>query len=324
MPNSSPKNIGNLIEQIKQILDNNNYKDKYNAEKMNIRYDSNMLSRSTSNTVYVSPIYGGKKNTKSLDDKLYSDIKSILSERIGLIYSKKINFDRNDKLKIGNFSIFIKKPLKVDPLAKQKEQIKSIINNLNEAYGKSKGDTNIIKIKIGKDTYNILYSNNTVQSKETSDKCDVIIKTVSGDIFISLKDESQLQWSGVSDFKDDPEVENFIDYVKTQKNFSGFSRKILSTELCKKSMYGKDYSNSAVKGLNNVNYIISGDISFEPDQNNVYELKSTKAIYVNGQLPTNSDYPHLNTSSDTRRNDMNLPNTRVTIWPGRKGNNTLI
>ena len=89
-------------------------------------------------------------------------------------------------------------------------------------------------------------------------------------------------------------------------------------------MYGKDYSNSAVKGLNNVNYIISGDISFEPDQNNVYELKSTKAIYVNGQLPTNSDYPHLNTSSDTRRNDMNLPNTRVTIWPGRKGNNTLI
>lgn len=324
MSNSSPKNIGSLIEQIEEILNNNNYEGKYNAEKMNIRYDSNRLGRSTSNTVYVSPIYGGKKDTKSADDKLFSDIKSILSERIELIYHKKVNFDRNDKLKIGNFSIFIKKPLKVYPLAKQKEQIKSIIYNLNEAYGKSKGDTNIIKIKIGKDTYNILYSNNTVQSKETSDKCDVIIKTVSGDIFISLKDESQLQWSGVSDFKDDPEVENFINHIKTQKKFSGFSRKILSTELCKKSMYGKDYSNNAAKGLNNVNYIISGDISFEPDQNNVYELKSTKAIYVNGQLPTNSDYPHLNTSSDTRRNDMNLPNTRVTIWPGRKGNNTLI
>lgn len=323
MANILPKSIGSLIDLVKKILNNNGYKDKYNAENMKMSYNSNGVGRTTSTTIWVAPIYGGRKNTKDADDKLFSGIKKILSERIEMIYTGNYNFNQDDKLKVGNFFIFVKKPLQVDPLAKQKEQIKSIINNLNEAYAKSKGNTNIIKIKIDKDVYDILYSSNTVQSKETSDKCDVIIKTVSGDIFISLKDKSHLQWSGISDFKDDAEVTKFVDDVKTQKKFDGFSRKVSDTELCKKSMYGKDYSTSAVKGVNNVNYIISGDISFEPDRNGVYELKA-KAIYSNGQLPTNSGYPHLNTSFDSRRNDMGISNTRITIWPGKKGNNTLI
>jgi hypothetical protein len=160
----------------------------------------------------------------------------------------------------------------------------------------------------------------------SGDKADIKIKTLNeGDVYISLKGNTQLQWGGVSYFKENKTVKEFgdilIERMKGGKPIHGVSKKINNdVDLIRKSLYGIDYGKPSF-GLNNVNHIIKGErLSYEK-KNGVMVLTTNKVIYNSGETQTlqTNDYPYIQSSNDRSRNDLGFANTRITIWPGKKG-----
>lgn len=273
--------------------------------------------KSTSRRVYIIP--------KSLDqhtnlmDKIENELKQNPSTS-----SLKIDKDvRKNLITLGTFSIFVKPYSNFNPKRVEDKQIQTlfkIFNNLDNSVGSP------FKIKIGKKIYEIdLQKNGTntitkgtrIDGRET--KSDIIIKTEnSGDIYISLKGNTSHQWSGVSDFVKENDVKNFATNLILKKNKFGWCLKLTDNDLIKKSLYGKEYGSKF--GPENVNHIMIGEnIEYEQISNKDYAEISSIRTYDNGDIPIQSDFPHIQSSRDSKRNDLGFKNLRITIWRGSKG-----
>ncbi len=80
---------------------------------------------------------------------------------------------------------------------------------------------------------------------------------------------------------------------------------------------GKRVDGMAFFPINNVNHIIKGeDITYSNGS-----IRTNKIIYNNGELPTGTDSPYIQSNSSSGRNDLGFNNVRVTIWPGSRGQN---
>jgi|DEB0MinimDraft_6_1074348.scaffolds.fasta_scaffold72060_2 hypothetical protein len=303
--------IGTLIADLKNISGNDGkvhdvgYKD----------FKSGRLS--TSNRAYVVPNYKTQGNS---NQKLLKKIENGLK----LKYPN-LNISTSENLiKVDNLSVFVKPYSVFDPNRVEKLQVKKLLQILFDL-ANEKG--NPFYVKIGNKEYKIdidRYGNDIIQSIGTKgDKADIILKTSNfGDVFISLKGNETLQWAGVSDLLNQQEVEDFKDIMEQRsvqgKSVTGISRKIVDNKLIKKSLYGKDYESANTPfGVNNVNHIIKGeDITYSNGS-----IRTNKIIYNNGELPTGTDSPYIQSNSSSGRNDLGFNNVRVTIWPGSRGQN---
>jgi len=200
---------------------------------------------------------------------------------------------------------------------RQVRKINDIIWKLYESPGPT-------SFKIGNKTYTITnFNQNTVrQIGSKGDKTDCVIATDSGNVYISLKGDTHQQWSGVSDFANDPIVDNFANKLKQIKSQNPNSKDeyhmSISDDLILKSVYGKDFNSILPGSENNVDHILIGEgITI----NRTGEITANKT-YNRGDIP--SPRPHIvsrNTGpGDKNRSDLGIVNTRVLIWPGVRSN----
>lgn len=307
--------IGTLISIIEKIVGNDGIVSP-------IKYRG---GKTTSNTVYVIPNF--KKSTTQhvvLMQKIEVGLRNHSTTHPLSIQT----LNRENKIKIGSFFIFIKPYSKFNPKRVQQKQIKTlfgIFNHLDNIEGSP------FKIKIGKKTYEIdlqkhglgtINEVKTIGGKER--KSDMIIKTENaGDVYISLKGNTSQQWSGVSEFKLDLEIQNFQVLLHRRqfqnKSIHNVCKPISQLELVNKVLYGKDYSSGSF-GYDNVNHIIRGEnIKFYNIPGKNLTIIKGLRIYDNGDRVMMKEYPHIQSSNDSKRNDLGFPKTRITVWPGRKG-----
>lgn len=307
--------IGTLIDIIEKIVGDDGVVSP-------IKYRG---GKTTSNTVYVIPNF--KKSTTQNDILMKKIEVGLRNDSTTSSLSIQI-LNRENKIKIGSFFIFIKPYSKFDPKRVERKQIKTlyeIFNHLDNAQGSP------FKIKIGKKTYEIDLQKHklaTIQEVKAiggrERKSDAIIRTENeGNIYISLKGNTSQQWSGVSEFKDDLEIQNFQVVLHRRKfqnkSIHNVCKRISQLELTNKTLYGKDYSSGSF-GYDNVNHIIIGeDIKFYNVSGKDFTVIKGLRTYDNGDRVMSKDYPHIQSSNDSKRNDLGFPKTRITVWRGIKG-----
>lgn len=306
--------IGTLISDVKEIIG----KDGVVSP---IGYNGAKINRSTSSRVYVIPNYKTQNNSnKDLIVKIENELKEKYPN-----LKIKLNPSKKDLISIGDKTVYIKPFSKFNPLRVEKTQINTlykILHDIDNSFGSP------FRLKIGNTEYKIdmRLENVIEQVGSKGDKADIKLKTLNeGNVYISLKGNTQLQWGGVSYFKENKTVKEFgdilIERMKEGKPIHGVSKKINNDAyLIRKSLYGIDYGKPSF-GLNNVNHIIKGErLSYEK-KNDVMVLTTNKVIYNSGETQTlqRDDYPYIQSSNDRSRNDLGFANTRITIWPGKKG-----
>jgi hypothetical protein len=212
-----------------------------------------------------------------------------------------------------------------DPATKSKVEDRQVtkLNNIIWKLYESPGPT---YFTIGNKTYTITnFNQGTVrQIGSKGDKTDCVIATDSGNVYISLKGNTHQQWSGVSDFADDSNVQDFSNKLKQIKSQNPNSKDeyhmSISDDLILKSVYGKDFNSSLPGSENNVDHILIGEgITIDTNSNNTITANKT---YNRGDIPL--PRPHIvsrNTGlGDRNRSDLGIANTRVLIWPGIRNN----
>jgi hypothetical protein len=214
--------------------------------------------------------------------------------------------------------IYVKNPSKKSTVEdRQVQKINDIIWNLYSSPGP-------IKFKIGNKNYTITnYNQNTVKQIGTKgDKSDCVISTDTGNIYISLKGDMHQQWGGVSSLSNDPNVQSFVEKLKTIKTQNSNDKSEYYTEindnLILKSVYGKDYSPLGNSSQNNVDHILVGE-GITISQTG--EITANKT-YNNGDIP--SPRPVLISRNDKNRSDFGISNTRILVWPGVRNNSKKI
>lgn len=303
--------IGTLISDVKEIIG----KDGVVSP---LSYRGGVT---TSNRVYVIPNYKTQNNSnKDLIAKIENELKEKYPD-----LKIQLKPNKNDLIGVGNnLSVYVKPFSKYNPLRVEKTQINTlykILHDIDNSIGSP------FMLKIGNIEYKIdvRLGNIIEQVGGSGDKADIKIKTLNkGDVYISLKGDTQLQWGGISYFKENKIVKEFgdilIERMKGGKPIHGVSKKINNDfDLIRKSVYGIDYGKPSF-GLNNVNHIIKGErLSYEK-KNGVMVLTTNKVIYNSGEIETlrRDDYPHIQSSNDRSRNDLGFANTRITIWPGKR------
>jgi hypothetical protein len=277
--------------------------------------------KTTSKMVYVIPDF---KKSKMQHQVLMNKIEMGLIQDPNTSSLTISRNDRENKIKLGSFSVFIKPFSNFNPKRVEEKQIQTlfkIFNNLDNSVGSP------FKIKIGKKIYeidlqkngsNIIKKSTTIQGRET--KSDFTIKTENlGDVYVSLKGDSSQQWSGVSDFLGEQEVKTFVGKIISKPIKSGWCQKITDDTLIKKSVYGKNYGQRTF-GPENVNHIIIGEnIEYNQILNKDYVEITGLKTYDNGDNLIISDSPHIQSSKDSKRNDLGFSNLRISIWRGSKG-----
>lgn len=304
--------IGTLISDVKEIIG----KDGVVSP---LSYRGGVT---TSNRVYVIPNYKTQNNSnKDLIAKIENELKEKYPD-----LKIQLKPNKNDLIGVGNnLSVYVKPFSKYNPLRVEKTQINTLYKILHDI-DNSIGSPFMLKIGNIKYKIDMRLGNIIEQVGGSGDKADIKIKTLNeGDVYISLKGDTQHQWGGVSYFKENKTVKEFgdilIERMKEGKPIHGVSKKINNdNDLIRKSLYGIDYGKPPF-GLNNVNHIIKGErLSYEK-KNGVMVLKTNKVIYNSGETQTlkTDDYPHIQSSNDRLRKDLGFIKTRITIWPGSKG-----
>jgi hypothetical protein len=235
-----------------------------------------------------------------------------------------ISGTRNGRITISpdgrtNFThIYVRDPATKSTVEdRQVKKINDIIWKLYESPGPT-------SFTIGNKTYTITnFNQGTVrQIGSKGDKTDCVIATDSGNVYISLKGNTYQQWSGVSDFANDPIVDNFANKLKQIKSQNPNSKDeyhmSISDDLILKSVYGKDFNSTLSGSENNVDHILIGE-GITIDTTGTITANKT---YNRGDIP--SPRPHIvsrNTGpGDKNRSDLGIANTRVLIWSGTRSN----
>lgn len=308
--------IGTLIDDLKRIVGS--------QEVKNVSYDPTNVNKwaySTSFTAKVVPT-AITYNVSDISDKIIDELTNLVDNTTGQPKYSSVTQDPNKSNRIvvdNRFFVLIKDTSKYNPLRVQNLQI----NKLNSIF--SELDEQLespFTLSIGGNDYVIDTAFNggkILVSPSAKAKSDVILLTQNaGSVYISLKANSFQQWSGLSDFKDNALVKNFVESVNLQKQKTGWSRKVADPLLVNKFVYGKNYGGSF--GEDNVNHVIIGN----PGRIS-YRLVSGKAlltatqIYTNGETVANNIYPHFSTINSSDRSDFSVSNVRFYVWNGIKG-----
>lgn len=266
------------------------------------------------------------KNRISLE-KYKQDAKNIVlpaaKQIIDLVYNNASGNIFAESFYVGKIIITAKHSM-VDPKAVQRKQVATFKKIFKDLYMNSSSNT--FSFVLAKDTHTITdYTSNKVielpnvgstNKKET--KADMIIKTDNGDLYISLKGNTFRQWGGLTQIIEETEVKDFVNAAKvgiaSDSNVE-YIRKVSSSDVINKSIYGKDYGNAF--GTENVNYVIIGESISISSPNNTIKASH---IYKNGQKVDATYSPYFLSRKDSGRNDQGIQSTRLSIWPGKRNN----
>lgn len=191
---------------------------------------------------------------------------------------------------------------------------------------KELGDGEPIDIKVGDKIYkNCIGVKNTPGTPKSD--FEIIDKNNQSVIFISHKDGIKAsdfgQWSGMTHFKNYPEINTFVNNVRKKVGIkmppkTTFSRSIEDDSLKNKACFGKDFDTTKF-GINNVTCIIQGEVKLTK-QKSYYILEGDK-IWLNGETPSGDYNPVLMAIYKGKtRNDFQIFGARFSIYPegGRK------
>lgn len=272
----------------------------------NIGYSVTEIIDDTYNT--LTNLYPGQKIKKERSNQTTISISGTKNGRISISADGKTQFSH----------IYFK-----DSVVKSTVEDRQV-NKINDIIWKLYNSANPTTFKIGNKTYTISnYNQNTVkQVGGSGDKTDVVISTNTGNVYISLKGDTQQQWGGVSNFSDDVSVKTFIEKLKQIKQKNPNDKKEyymdINDELIKKSMYGKDFNQSGTGSINNVDHILVGERITMSMDNTITANKTYDRGFICSPRPT---ILSRNTGpSDKNRSDFGIQNTRILIWPGVRSN----
>lgn len=181
-----------------------------------------------------------------------------------------------------------------------------------------------INIKIGDNVYkNIVGAKNTPGTPKSD--FELFDENGKSLIFISHKDcctaKDFQQYGGLSYFKNNPEVQSFVQDVKEKLGGDqmirggGFKRKVEDKELGLKSIYGIDYGSSTF-GKNNVQIVSQGEIKVISidESNNLWTIKSSHDV-LNGTYPSEGYTPYYMATFRSDRNDLGIKQARLGVYP---------
>jgi hypothetical protein len=141
-------------------------------------------------------------------------------------------------------------------------------------------------------------------------------------IFISYKPGSSprsiILYGGITDVKDDPEVQSFIKAVQAKtgsmkEDRTGYGAPVTVEAVQEKAIFGSDYGSSF--GLNNVQFVIQGDDLQLVGSDSNYTLQANHII-ASGEVPTEGGYePYYNARYANDRNQFGIQNCRFSIIP---------
>jgi hypothetical protein len=194
----------------------------------------------------------------------------------------------------------------------------AVMSNLN-----SKLEQNgPIDIKIKDVIYKNIVSTKNTPGMPKSD-FELVDENGKSVIFISHKDGSTAkdfqQYGGVSDFKSESEVQDFLEAVKKEIGGDemirggGYKRKVKNTDIILKSIYGINYGSSEY-GINNIQIVCQGEINLVKIEDNIFALKSNHDL-LNGTVPTEGYTPYFMVTFRSDRNDLGIKNSRFGIYP---------
>lgn len=243
-------------------------------------------------------------------------LKNELSSKSNVYTPYDIEVIDSTKIKIKNITIVVK--LYVDVTKSERSQIGYIKSTLKKAFD-STDSFNVINFKIDGDSYSItLFGENDIhyyvsEVGRDNNKADVLIKTDQGPVYISLKGTSYRQFSGLEGLRSYPEVQDFLTKLsKVNGSKVGYYKVIKDVELIQKSMYGVNYGSPSY-GLNNVNYIFFGNITFNDNS-----FGASTKVLKKGEIV---DIAYLVSSYSERNtvgvNNQVLNNIRIGIYDKR-------
>jgi len=168
----------------------------------------------------------------------------------------------------------------------------------------SEGGTIEVKIE-GQPTYTVAGAE--TQGGMPKSDFNLINKEGKSVIFISHKKAGAkgatakdfIRWSGYTMYADNPEVQKFNNAIKkwlAENNLEGLPNKtrfispIQDSKLIQELIYGKEYGGAFSK--DNVNIIIQGEVSFEPQADGTYLLTGDHVL-TPPQIPTGEYAPYL-------------------------------
>lgn len=141
-------------------------------------------------------------------------------------------------------------------------------------------------------------------------------------IFVSYKPGSNprsiILYGGITDVKDDPEVQSFIKAVQAKTNSmredrTGYGAPVTVKAVQEKAIFGFDYGSGF--GLNNVQFVIQGDDLQLIGSDNNYTLQAGHII-ISGDVPTEGGYePYYNARYANDRNQFGIQNCRFSVIP---------
>lgn len=186
----------------------------------------------------------------------------------------------------------------------------------------TKNNTESINIKVGSKIYKDCVR---ITNQSGTPKSDFNIENIENTpvVFISHKDGSKPKdfprWGGFSKYINHSEVADFIKKVKesiednTLSSGQNFYKKIDDEDLKRKIVFGKNFGTPNF-GIDNVNCVIQGNISFEEVDKDTYVLQGTK-IWLNGDIPTGEYEPILMVRYRDGRNDFGIKNCEAISAP---------
>ena len=147
-------------------------------------------------------------------------------------------------------------------------------------------------------------------------------------IFVSHKAGSTAkdfqQYGGVTAIADESEVQSFVEAVKNalqdpnqMEPGKGFRRKVNSPEIIRKTVYGLDYQPKKDYGINNVQGLLQGPLTFEETKNSkgekIFKLDSNHTI-LNPDLPEGDYEAYFYVTMRRNRNQFGIKDARFGIY----------
>ena len=131
-----------------------------------------------------------------------------------------------------------------------------------------------------------------------------------------------IRWGGFTEFKDYPDVQQFITKLKSflekngldrMPNATNFIKEIQDDELAKKLVYGPDYGKDF--GVNNVQIAIQGEVMLKKLKDGIYSLVGQHQ-YLNGENPEGYYRPILVGKYRSDRAMFGIPSLEAIAQPG--------
>ena len=177
----------------------------------------------------------------------------------------------------------------------------------------------------------VVYSDiTTATTVPKTPKADFSFDDLGGNrkIFVSHKAGSTAkdfqQYGGVTAIANELEVQSFVEAVKEalqdpnqMEPGKGFRRKVNSPEIVRKTVYGLDYQPKKDYGINNVQGLLQGPLTFEETKNSkgekIFKLESNHTI-LNPNLPEGDYEAYFYVTMRRNRNQFGIKDARFGIY----------